>query len=183
MRIEKISLRGKARKHDSYILNITKDETHKEDERFTFNTVEDLERFIDSYPKTLVTSVEYGYEVREQFDGTTQLDITACTRLLKGIYELDEPMPKFKGYRDLLNYGNNTNPYFSDPYFELDEALRIAKVMREENDDDMYYDEKTDAFILVDEYSHIHIYEGVVIDNIHFYPIGIDGWIWSMCND
>lgn len=172
MQLEKIKLKGEARECDGYILNIQGDDI------FGFNSVEDIEEFVSHYRGGLVASTRWDYEMREQPNGMW-LEIRAQPRLeniFVKVHGLEEYY--FDAY---CACDEHRAEGWLNPYFEIDEALKIAEAVRKELHQDVHYDENSDTFTFIveedDDYPQQE-YQGVDIDGMHLYPIGKDEWTW-----
>lgn len=174
MQLEKIKFEGKARECNGYILDIDGDDT------FGFNTVEDIEEFVNHYHWGLIADTQYGYDMCEQPNGIW-LKIRAYPRFEKDgfkVHGLEEH--HFYGYYDHL-HGRRVDGWYN-PYFEIDEALKIAEAAQKELGQSANYDETTDTFTFIieeDDYGP-QKYQGVDIQDMHLYPIGEDEWTWNL---
>ena len=70
---------------------------------------------------------------------------------------------------------------FACPCFTKEVGMEICRANNEVNDATyhMWYDEKTDSFIRLDDMFEPEVFTGVDVDGMHLYPIGYACWIWD----
>jgi hypothetical protein len=97
---------------------------------------------------------------------------------IKSSFTIDGLNVWFKGYTANQHWNG-----WECPYFEMDEAKRIAEAFEREYGTILEYNEETDTFLLWDEaYDEPEEFKGIDISfggqPIRVYAIGAFGWCW-----
>lgn len=97
----------------------------------------------------------------------------------KAIFTIGEHPKAYIGYTS----GKSWNGW-ATPYFELDEAKRVAEDFNETAEFPMQYDEVYDQFYILDtETSDLETWQGIDMPTAkgikHLYGIGAYSWMWE----